>query len=428
MGGSRVQAASQGRSMKIGFVGIGSLGLPCAVAIAMNGHDVMAYDVAPDLMTKRPRGYHETGPDGEKPFSPYLEQSDLRFGDLEEVVAHAQILFVAVQTPHQPGYEGVTRLPSDRKDFDYCHLIRSIEEISAAARRETIVAVVSTVLPGTMRRCVMPAASPLLRLCYNPSFVAMGTTMRDFLHPEFVLLGADDPISAKALEAFYASITDAPIYGMSIESAEITKLAYNTYIGMKIVFANTVMEICHKMPGANVDDVTGALKTANQRLVSPRYLDGGLGDGGGCHPRDNIAMSWLARQLPLSHDFFGDLMTARDHQTEWLADLMCAYDLPKAIVGYSYKSGTNRIAGSPALLLKNILEERGYRPLVYDPHVEGTRRDLLKLAPHVVLIGAKHPEFTSLRFAKGSIVMDPWRYLAPQDGVTLVHVGVGKRP
>ena len=115
----------------------------------------------------------------------------------------------------------------------------------------------------------MPAASPLLRLCYNPSFVAMGTTMCDFLHPEFVLLGADDPISAKALEAFYASITDAPIYSMTIESAEITKLAYNTYIGMKIVFANTVMEICHKIPGANVDDVTGALKTANHRLISP---------------------------------------------------------------------------------------------------------------------------------------------------------------
>src|SRR4029079_8006110 len=168
----------------------------------------------------------------------------------------------------------------------------------------TTVAVVSTVLPGTMRRSVMPVASPLLGLCYNPSFVAMGTTMRDFLHPEFVLLGADDLISAQKLEAFYATITDAPIHRMSVESAEITKLAYNTYIGMKIGFANTVMEICHKIPGANVNDVTAALKTAHHRLISPAYLDGGMGDGGGCHPRDNIAMSWLAQQLPLSHDPF----------------------------------------------------------------------------------------------------------------------------
>jgi UDPglucose 6-dehydrogenase len=414
--------------MKIGFVGIGNLGLPCAVAVAMKGHEVMAYDIVADLMTKTPRRYLETGPDGEEPFDPYLEHSDVRFSDFEQVVAHADILFVAVQTPHRPGYEGVTRLPFEREDFDYRYLIRSIEEISAAAKRETTVAVVSTVLPGTMRRSVMRAASPLLRLCYNPYFIAMGTTMRDFLHPEFVLLGADDPISAKKLEAFYATITDAPIYHMSIESAEITKLAYNTYIGMKIVFANTLMEICHKIPGANVNDVTSALKAAHHRLISPRYLEGGMGDGGNCHPRDNIAMSWLARHLPLSHDLFGDLMTAREDQTEWLADLMCAYDLPKAIVGYSFKPGTNRIAGSPAFLLKIILEERGFQPLLYDPYVDGRGHDLSNLAPHVVLIGAKHPEFTSLSFAKDSIVIDPWRYLPSQDGVTLVHVGIGKSP
>ncbi len=413
--------------MKIGFVGIGNLGLPCAVAIAMKGHEVMAYDIVADLMTKSPRRYRETGPDGEEPFDPHLERSDIRFGSLDEVVEHADMLFVAVQTPHQPEYEGVTRLPCQRMDFDYRHLIHSIEDISAAVKRDTTVAIVSTVLPGTMRHSIMPGACPLLRLCYNPFFIAMGTAMRDFLHPEFVLLGTDDPIAAKTVEAFYATITDAPICRMSIESAELTKVAYNTYIGMKIVFANTLMEISHKTPGTNVNDVTSALKRADHRLISPRYLDGGMGDGGGCHPRDNIAMSWLARQLALSHDFFEDLMMAREHQTEWLADLMCAYDLPKAIVGHSFKSGTNRIVGSPALLLKTILEERGFQPLLYDPYVEGAQRDIEKLSPHVFLIGAKHPEFTSLRFPKDSIVIDPWRYLPPQNGVGIISVGVGER-
>ena len=241
----------------------------------------------------------------------------------------------------------------------------------------------------------------------------MGTTMRDFLHPEFVLLGADGPDSATKVEAFYATLTDSPICRMSIDSAELTKVAYNTYIGMKIVFANTLMEICHKSPGANVDDVTGALKKAHRRLISPHYLDGGMGDGGGCHPRDNIAMSWLARELPLSHDIFENMMIARDNQTEWLADLMCAHDLPKAIVGYSFKTGTDLTVGSPALLLKAILEERGIHPFLYDPHVEGAQLDLSKLAPHVFLIGAKHPEFTSVTFPKGSVVIDPWRYLGP---------------
>src|SRR5262249_54497180 len=161
-----------------GFVGIDNLGLPCAIAIAMKGHEVMAYDIVADLMTKTPRRYLETGPDGEEPFDPYLAHSNIHFGSLEEVVAHADILFVAVQTPHQPEYEGVTRLPCERVDFDYRHLISSIEDISAAAKREITVAIVSTVLPGTMRRSIMPAARPLLRLCYNPFFIAMGTAMR----------------------------------------------------------------------------------------------------------------------------------------------------------------------------------------------------------------------------------------------------------
>jgi UDPglucose 6-dehydrogenase len=411
--------------MKIGLVGVGRLGLPCAVAMAMKGHDVMAYDIVPSLMNKAPRPYRETGPDGEEPFNPYLARSNLRFGALAEVLAHGDVIFLAVQTPHEPRFEGVTRLPDERVDFDYRHLVRAVEDVAAVARRETLVAIISTVLPGTVRRYIRPAAGALLRLCYNPSFIAMGTTMRDFLQPEFVLLGVDDAATAARMASLYATLTDAPVCQMSIDSAELTKVAYNTFIGIKLVFANTLMEICQKSPGANVEHVTSALKKANRRLLGPQYLDGGMGDGGGCHPRDNIAMSWLARHLPLSHDIFENMMTARERQTEWLADLMCAHELPKAIIGYSFKAGTNLTVGSPALLLKAVLEERGFGPLMYDPLVEGIERDLSALAPHVFLIGARHQAFKALTFPKGSVVIDPWRYLLPQDGVTLIPVGIG---
>ena len=101
---------------------------------------------------------------------------------------------------------------------------------------------------------------------------------------------------------------------------------------MKIVYANVMMEICHKLAGTmNVDAVTDAMKLATNRLVSPKYLSAGMGDGGGCHPRDNIAMSWLARKLDLSYDFFDSLMSAREKQTEWLGELMLKYKkLPKS--------------------------------------------------------------------------------------------------
>jgi UDPglucose 6-dehydrogenase len=410
--------------MRISFVGLGKLGLPCAVAAGIKGHDVMGHDIIPKLMSKNPRSYKEAGLNGTT-FNDFLERSELRFGGLDEAVAHAEIIFVTVQTPHEKEYEGVTRVPRERIDFDYEHLTRAIEAISACAKRKTIVAIVSTVLPGTVRRVVKPIAGPLLQLCYNPAFIAMGTTMQDFLDPEFVLLGVDDAEAAAKVEAFYASITAAPIMRMSIDSAELAKVAYNTFIGMKIVFANTLMEICQKTPGTNVDDVASALKRSHRRLISPLYLEGGMGDGGGCHPRDNIAMSWLARELKLSRDIFDDLMETRFKQTEWLADLMIAHDLPKAIIGYSFKAESNLTVGSPALLLKSVLEERGFQPLMYDPYVDEAQSDLSKLPPHVFLIGAKHQQFKSLAFPKGSVVIDPWRYVQQQDGVLLIPLGVG---
>ena len=109
--------------------------------------------------------------------------------------------------------------------------------------------------------------------------------MRDFIDPEFVLFGVHDATAAEQAEAFYRTITQAPFYRTSVENAELIKVGYNTYIGMKIVFANVMMEICHKSLGTDVDEVMNGLKLANRRLLSPAYLSGGMGDGGGCHPR-----------------------------------------------------------------------------------------------------------------------------------------------
>ena len=135
--------------------------------------------------------------------------------------------------------------------------------------------------------------------------------------------------------------------------------------------------------------------------MSPLYFEGGMGDGGGCHPRDNIAMSWLARELKLSQDIFDSLMEARFKQTEWLADLMIAHDLPKAIFGYSFKAESNLTVGSPALLLKSVLEERGFRPLLYDPYIDGVKTIFPTLPPHV---------FSNWREASGFQVADiSWR-------------------
>lgn len=421
--------------MKVGVIGLGKLGTPVALAMSLKGHDVMGYDIDPQRMQKDHFPHREIGPNGEPSIEPLLRQSDLKFGSILDVVRHAEIIFVAVQTPHDPRYEGVTRLPDERVDFDYTWLknaIRGLANAIAENGEDKIVIIISTVLPGTIRCEVLPLINAHVKLCYNPFFIAMGTTIRDFLNPEFVLLGLRDAEASRKAKAFYRTLHDKPVYETSIENAELIKVAYNTYITMKVCFANTLMELCHKLPGCDVDAVSDALALATDRLLSPKYLRGGMGDGGGCHPRDNIALSWLARQVNLSYDWFENVMICRERQTDWLADLIEEQHLrrgygPKrvGIYGRSFKAGTNLTVGSPATLLANILRERGFEVNLYDPHIDAEPCPFTE--PGVYFVATNHKEFGSAdwRFPQGSVVIDPWRLVRKQDGVEVIHVGVG---
>ena len=167
---------------------------------------------------------------------------------------------------------------------------------------ERVVIIIPTVLPGTIRRDIKPLLNQYVKLCYNPFFIAMGTTIKDFTNPEFVLFGMDDESAYNKAVELYATLHNRPVYKCTIEEAEMIKVTYNTFITMKICLANTVMEMSHKLENVNCDNVMNGLFLADQRLISTKYLSGGMGDGGGCHPRDNIALSWLAREIDLSRD------------------------------------------------------------------------------------------------------------------------------
>tara|TARA_R110002020_G_scaffold333507_2_gene548922 strand:+ start:15246 stop:16478 length:1233 start_codon:yes stop_codon:yes gene_type:complete len=409
--------------MNIGFIGLGKLGLPCALAVESKGHKVWGYDINPaveTILSTKKLPYREIWAQD------HLDNSEIKFSSVEEVVSNSEIIFVPIQTPHDERFEGTTRIAEDRVDFDYTYLKAGIKSLSEEIHKqgeEKVVIIISTVLPGTVERDIKPLLNDKVKLCYNPFFIAMGTTMRDFLNPEYVLFGVDNQDAADKAEAFYRTLHDRPFYRTEIKNAELIKVAYNTFIGMKIAYANTMMEICHKI-GADVDEVTGAMSLATERLISGKYLSGGMGDGGGCHPRDNIAMSWLAKKLDLSYDFFESLMIGREQQTEWLADLIEEHkgDLPVTILGKAFKEETNLVVGSPSILLRNILEERGMRPTMYDPYIdEGFPFNVYQ--PRLFFIGTKHSEFNSYEFPKGSVVLDPWRYMSDQEDVEVIRIG-----
>ena len=420
--------------MNIGFIGLGKLGLPCALAVESRGHKVVGYDPSKqvkDIIDTKKLQYQEIWA------QEHLDKSKIEIKSIEDVVGESEIIFVPIQTPHDPLYEGTTRLPDERVDFDYTYLKKGIKDLAEEIwyqQSTKVVIIISTVLPGTISREIKPIIedNPYFKLCYNPFFIAMGTTMRDFLDPEIVLFGVDDIEAAKKAKKFYRTLHHSPFYDTTIENAELIKVIYNTFISTKISFVNTVMEMCNKLPNTNVDDVMNALKMCDDRIISDKYLSGGMGDGGGCHPRDNIALSWLSDKLDLSFNWFDNIMKQREKQTDWLVDLIeetsfkykgCADGYPILILGKSFKPETNLTVGSPSILLKNLLEERGHKQVsMWDPYVD-THKLFTGKEPMIYFIGTKHPDFTTYLYNQGSIIIDPWRYIPSIDNCEVVSIG-----
>jgi len=182
------------------------------------------------------------------------------------------------------------------------------------------------------------------------------------------------------------------------------------------------MEASHKLDNVNCDNVMKGLFLGTERLISSKYLIGGMGDGGGCHPRDNIALSWMAKKLDMRYDWYENLMICREEQTEWLADLIIEYksDMPITILGKCFKKETNLTVGSPSILLKNLLEERGEQVDMYDPWVDDHD---IELTEQCYFIGTNHDKFLDYKFPPGAVVIDPWRMIEKQDGVAVISVG-----
>ena len=417
--------------MNIGFLGLGKLGLPVALAVESKGHNVFGTDIN-DITLRNIR--FKTLNYKEKGAQELLNKSKIQIKNIEQIVSDSDIIFVPIQTPHEEKYEGITRIPEERKDFNYEYLVKGVKDLNEEIEKQgkdKVVVIISTVLPGTISRLIKPILGTHLKLCYNPFFIAMGTTIDDFLNSEIILFGVDNKDAANKAKEFYKTINKSPFYETTIENAELIKVVYNTFISTKIAMMNTVMTACHNLPNTNVDDVTNALKLCTDRIISPKYLYGGMGDGGGCHPRDNIALSYLARKLNLSYNWYDNIMRQREKQTEWLADLIMSekFEMDINILGKCFKPETNLTLGSPSLLLKNILEERGETVKIWDPYVDSM--DIKNVSyemewetkPQLFFIGTKHEAFKHFYFYPGSVVIDPFRYLKIKNGAKYIPIG-----
>ena len=290
-------------------------------------------------------------------------------------------------------------------------------------------------LPGTIRKRILPITNKYTQVGYNPFFIAMGTTIDDFLYPEIILFGSDNKLVSQKAESFYRTLTNSPFFETTIENAELIKVVYNTFISTKIAYINSITEMCHRLPNTSIDEVTRALSLSTKRIISSSYMKGGMGDGGGCHPRDNIAMSYLAKRHNISFNIFEAIMLQRQKYNHWLADLCIKHSKknPIIVLGKSFKPETNIVTGSPSIYLYNSLKKRKKNVFIWDPEVDSIdlekfiKNNFLNKKKICYFIGTQHKAFLNINFQKGSSILDPFRFIKKREGVKIIEIGEGAK-
>ena len=376
--------------MKIGFVGVGKLGKDAAEVMATK-YDIVGYDIAPVETTL------------------YMAQT------LEGACIGKDIIFVALPTPHHPDYDG--RYPTSHlppKDFDYNIVKNMVKKIDALVTNKTLIVLISTVLPGTIRQQIAPLIKNG-RFIYNPYLIAQGSVKEDMVRPEMIIIGTKegrwDP-DVTTLKNFYEEfVALGTRYEMGTwEEAEAIKIFYNTFISTKLALVNMIADVAEGVGNMNVDIVTDALKKSTMRIMGSRYMSAGLGDGGACHPRDNIALRSLAKRLNLGYDLFDAIMIAREKQAEHMARKIIGLGHDVCILGKAFKPGTDQDAGSPAILLGHYIEKMGRR-IYYDGHSK-------EVTVPLTYVMHDHKRFEDFDFNYGSVIFDPFRKISMTNDLT----------
>jgi UDPglucose 6-dehydrogenase len=401
--------------MKISFIGLGKLGLPCAEVFVENGYSVTGYDVVPVISDK-------------------VEIVN----SIEKAVSDKDIVFIAVPTPHDPLYDGrmpISHLPP--KDFDYSIVTGVIQEVNQYMNSNQILVLISTVLPGTIReQLIQHVTNP--KFVYNPYFIAMGSVKYDMVNPDLIILGNESGIETqevKTLIGLYETIIQnhPPIVVSNWDECECIKVFYNTLVSTKLSFVNMIQDVAERQGNINVDVVTEALCKSTDRIISSKYMKAGMGDGGACHPRDNIALKYLSQKLDLGYDFFGAIMHTREMQAKNVAlklvEIAKENSLPIVIHGKAYKPDVPYIDGSYSILIGNYCTELGFDPIYVDPLVgENKITD-----PAVILLA--HSSFATYNktdklycdIPEGSIVVDMWRtYKTNNENIRVHYYGLTK--
>lgn len=435
-------------SDSVSIIGLGKLGACMMVSFASMGLKVIGVEIdkiRAELLRQGKTFHYEAN------LSEYLSEyrNSISITDsYDEAICNSDATFIVVNTP------------SDSTGaFSLEQLVPACKQLGVALQKKKtyhLVSVTCTIMPGATRNAVLPALESAsgkqvgrdFGLCYNPEFIALGSVIRDFLNPDFILIGESDKKAGDVLSEIYTKIIKDPkIRRMSYENAEITKIALNSYITMKISFANQLAEMCNRIPGADVDTITESLGL--DARIGKKYLRGAMSFGGPCFPRDNKAF-FLAAKI---HGCELDLPAATDNvnrkHIEFIANMAishCKGNGRVAILGGSYKPNTDVIEASPSIEIAKLIVASGIKVSIHDPvatkNIQKQYNNVFHCTENisecidgsdVCIITTPWEQYKALsendfKGMKGSVVIDCWRILKLFSGSSnakLVQIGVG---
>jgi len=429
----------------ISVFGLGYVGVVLAACLADNGHQVQGLDVNPLKVRIINEGRSPILEDGiSELVGKVVRQGSLKAGsDVRQAIGSSDLSFICVGTPSNPN-----------GSIDLTYIKRVCEEIGAALAEKTtyhVLVVRSTLLPGSTENVVIPIleeksgkkAGQDFGVCFNPEFLREGSSIRDFYHPPFTIIGGTDERAVQALGAVYAML-DAQRFDVPIKVAEMIKYTNNTFHALKVTFANEIGNIC-KAQGIDSHQVMEIFCQDTKLNLSPYYLKPGFAFGGSCLPKDVRALLYQAKRLDLDVPVLEAVLPSNQQQLETAYRMIertgCKHI---GVLGFSFKAGTDDLRESPMVGLIERLIGRGYNVSVYDHYVSlsnlhGANRAYIEAEiPHiaslmcdtmeeviakseVVVLGNKSPEFREVlpKLENGQAMIDLVRIsqdLASNDG------------
>lgn len=412
--------------MKISIIGSGYVGLVSAACFAELGNDVICVDNDAKKLAALQAGevpIHER-------FLPELlahhRGSRLRFlGSISEAVRESAIIFIAVGTPASESGEA---------DLSYveavaCEIGQSLDDYKVIVEKSTVPVYTCEWIRKVIART--PGAPADFDVVSNPEFLREGTAVTDFFSPDRIIVGADSPRAAAALQELYAPLTSGeyyrcpnpvitakqasappPILITTSKSAELIKHASNAYLAMKISFINAVANLCEAV-GADISQVREGIGLDSR--IGMRFLNPGLGYGGSCFPKDVMAFRAVAQERGYDFNLLTEIMKINEEQRRLFIKKVrnALWNLrgkSLGVLGLAFKGGTDDLRESPAIEIIKALLKEGCKIAAYDPAAMARAREVLGNS-----IGYATDAHDAARDADALLILTDWEQFASLD-------------